>query len=95
MKNPPTPLLAAVLGTFVLMLVSLVVRQGEQRLRWAPGFALVVLVCLGITLTSCGGGGGGANTGTQAGTYTIAVSGKFTSGSTTLTHTTNLTLVVQ
>jgi hypothetical protein len=42
-----------------------------------------------------GGSGGGGNQGTPAGSYTIVVSASSTSGSTTLTHTTNLTLVVQ
>jgi len=47
-------------------------------------------------MSACGGGnsssGGG---GTPAGTYTLTVTGSFTSGSTTLTHNTKLTLVVQ
>jgi hypothetical protein len=56
------------------------------------GLAFVCLFSLAITWTGCGGGssGGGA-----PGTYNLSVTGKFTSGATTLTHTTNLTLVVQ
>jgi hypothetical protein len=100
MKDRPTPLILGVLGTLVLVVVSLVLRRQEQRFRWAPIFALAVLVCLGMTMSSCGGssggnGGGGGSIGTQAGTYTILVSGTFTSGATTLTNTTKLTLVVQ
>jgi len=100
MKDGPTPMILVVLGTLVLVAVSLVPRRLEQRFRWVPIFGLAVLVCLGMTMSSCGGGsggngGGGGNIGTQAGTYTITVSGTFTSGATTLTNATKLTLVVQ
>jgi hypothetical protein len=97
MKDRPAPLILVPLGTLALMVVSLLLWRREQRFRWAPLFALAVLVCLGMTLTSCGGssGGSGGSTGTRAGTYSITVSGSFTSGSTTLTHATKLTLVVQ
>jgi hypothetical protein len=92
----PVPQISALLGTFV-MVVGLVVLRRGLRLRWALPFALAALVCLDMTLTSCGGGsqGRGRSNETQAGTYTITVSGIFTSGSTTLTHTAKLTLVVQ
>jgi hypothetical protein len=85
-------------GMIVILLVAalLSLRRREQRFRWASQFALAVLVCLGMTLTSCGGGsGGGGGTNPQAGTYTITVTGNFSSGSTTLTHAAKLTLVVQ
>jgi hypothetical protein len=64
------------------------------------GLCLMLLLYAGMTLTSCGGsssnsGAGGGTSGTQAGTYTITVSGSLVSGSTTLTHATKLTLVVQ
>ena len=87
------PQIFALLGTFVMVVAWLLCRRG-QSFRWA---SLFVLVCLGMTLTSCGGssGGGGGSTGTQAGTYSMTVSGSFTTGSTTLTHTLKLTLVVQ
>jgi hypothetical protein len=50
-----------------------------------------------MALTSCGGGSGsgGSNANPQAGTYTITVTGSFTSGSANLTHATKLTLVVR
>jgi FG-GAP-like repeat/Abnormal spindle-like microcephaly-assoc'd, ASPM-SPD-2-Hydin len=60
--------------------------------------AFVCLLLIATILSSCGGGSGGGNhggTGTPAGTYTLTVTGTFISGSTTLTHSTNLTLVVQ
>jgi hypothetical protein len=97
MKDRPAPLILVLLGTLVVMAVSLWLWRCVQRFRWAPVFALGVLVCLGMTLTSCGGGSGGSGQtiGTQAGTYTITVSASFTSGSATVTHATKLTLVVQ
>jgi hypothetical protein len=59
-------------------------------------FYRLVLACvfsLAITWAGCGGStssGGGTN-----GTYNLVVAGTFSSGSTTLTHDTKLTLVVQ
>jgi hypothetical protein len=96
------PAMFALLG--MLLGVSLWLWRWERGLGWVKAFTLAVLVFLGMTLTSCGGGsssgrsggdGGGGNAGTPAGSYTIIVSGSFASGSTTLTHTTSLTLVVQ
>jgi hypothetical protein len=94
----PMWLLAGLLA--MLMIVSLFAGSQEQQLRrWAPVLAFALLLCAGMTLTSCGGGsggsGGGGTSGTLAGTYTITVSGTFAAGSTTLTHNTKLTLVVQ
>jgi len=54
--------------------------------------------CTAMMLTSCGGassGGGGGTRNPRAGTYTVTVTGNFTSASANLTHTTKLTLVVQ
>lgn len=45
---------------------------------------------------SCGGGGGNhGESGTPAGTYTLTVTGTFNSGSTSLSGTAKLSLVVQ
>jgi hypothetical protein len=99
MTYRPIPFVLALAG--MIILISVYLRRKEQRLRWVPVLALGTLVCIGITVASCGGGsssgggGGGGNTGTPAGTYTITVSASATSGSTTLTHATQLTLVVQ
>jgi hypothetical protein len=81
-------------------LIALAAARRRHPLPWAPLTTLAILLAVGMTLASCGGsssGGGGAGGGisTPAGTYTITVSAAATSGSTTLTHTTNLTLVVQ
>jgi uncharacterized repeat protein (TIGR03803 family) len=94
----PTSFLMLALPGMTIILISLLWRR-EQRLRWVPVAAVAVLVWAAMTLTSCSGGSGssasGGSPGTQAGTYTIAVSGNFSSGSTTLTHSTQLKLVVQ
>jgi hypothetical protein len=61
-----------------------------------PITAFAALLCIFLTQSSCGGGGTtGGTSGTQAGTYTVSVTATSTSNSTTVTHKTNLTLVVQ
>lgn len=61
-----------------------------------PIAALAALLCIFLTQSSCGGGGTSAGTtGTQAGTYTVSVTAISTSNSTTVTHKTNLTLIVE
>jgi uncharacterized repeat protein (TIGR03803 family) len=69
-----------------------------HRQRMPCGLAFFCLLSLGVTMSACGGGNSGNNGGrggTQAGTYSLTVTGAFTSGATTLTHATRLTLVVQ
>ena len=84
-------------GMFLLMVIASLFGRREQNLAWGRVAALAALVTLGMTLTSCGGGSGsgGGGTNPQAGTYTINVTGNFTTGSTTLTHAAKLTLVMQ
>jgi hypothetical protein len=85
-------------GTLGLtMLLSL-----PKELRWRSpqvlyGLSFLCLLFLGVTVSACGGGSSssGGSGGTPAGSYNLAVTGTFTSGSTTLSHTTKLTLVVQ
>jgi hypothetical protein len=87
-------LVTALLGLSLLG-VSLI-RQKHRSL--VCGMALLLLLCAGTMMSACSGGGsssGGGNQGTPAGTYTLVVSGTFTSGSNTLTRNSNLTLVVQ
>jgi hypothetical protein len=98
MSYRPTPLLFTLLS--IAALLSLFLWRRDQRLRAVPALTFALLLCLGSTMTSCGGGssGGGGGTvvtGTQAGTYTITVSASATAGSTTLSHSAKLTLVVQ
>jgi archaellum component FlaF (FlaF/FlaG flagellin family) len=92
-----TPMILALTSMFLLMIVTSLFWWRAHNLVWVRAAAFAALVTLGLTLTSCGGGsassGGGTNP--QAGTYTINVTGNFTTGSTTLTHAAKLTLVVQ
>jgi Bacterial Ig-like domain (group 3)/FG-GAP-like repeat/Abnormal spindle-like microcephaly-assoc'd, ASPM-SPD-2-Hydin len=85
-------------GTLGLtMLASLFGSRTEIRRRMVPyGYVFLLLFC-GISMPACGGGSNGNNSGseTAAGSYTLTVTGTFTSGSTTLTRSTKLTLIVQ
>jgi len=77
-------------------LVSVLGWRRERR-RWLWGLVSFCLLAIGITFSACGGdsrSGGGSGSGALAGTYNLTVTGKFTSGSTTLTRSTQLTLVV-
>jgi FG-GAP-like repeat/Abnormal spindle-like microcephaly-assoc'd, ASPM-SPD-2-Hydin len=90
----PAMILVVCLATLLLM-DWVCIAYRERRF-----VTMVFLACVGSTLTSCGGGssaagGGGGATGTEAGTYTITVTASASAGSTTLTHSTKLTLVVQ
>jgi len=69
----------------------------ERRRRMAPYAYTLLLLLGGIIMPACGGGGNGNSGGSQtaAGSYTLLVTGTFTSGADTLTHTTKLTLIVQ
>lgn len=79
----------------------LVVSYGRgSRRRRSRTFRLLGLLCLLSTLIimpACGGGpnNNGNGGGTLPGTYSLTVTGSFTSGSTNLSHTLKLTLVVQ
>ncbi len=91
-----TPILLVLLG--MVMLAGLFGWRREPGFRRALLFAVGVVLWAALTITSCGGGSsgsGGGNPGTLAGTYTISVSGTFASGSTKLTRSASLTLVVK
>jgi hypothetical protein len=97
-KRPVSlPPIAFAIALFaVALLIGLVLaRLAEDRLRWVSALAPLVLICIGMLLSSCGGGGTDGNLGTPAGTYTLPVTGTFHSDSTALALKTNLTLVVQ
>jgi hypothetical protein len=68
----------------------------DRRLRLAYELAVLLLICAGLTITGCAGGSssGNGNQGTPTGTYTLVVTGTFSSGSITVTRKSNLTLVV-
>jgi hypothetical protein len=92
-----TPMILTLAAMFLLMVVASQFLRRERNLAWIRVLGFAALVTLGLTLTSCGGGSGSSGGGTnpQAGTYTVTVTGSFTSGATTLNHSTKLTLVVQ
>jgi hypothetical protein len=92
-----TPMILTLATMFLLMVLASQFLRREQSLAWIRVVGFAALVTLGLTLTSCGGGSGsgGGGTSPQAGTYTVTVTGNFTSGVTTLNHSTKLTLVVQ
>jgi hypothetical protein len=95
-KYRPMQLLLACVAMFFVTIAASMLRRRGQGLRCAPAVALALLACITMALTSCGGGSAGSGGGgTQAGTFTIAVTGSFSSGATTLTHGANLTLVVK
>jgi len=56
--------------------------------------ALLGLIAMGAGLSGCGGNSRSAAS-AQPNTYNLTVTGTFTSGSTTLTHDSKLTLIVQ
>jgi len=70
-------------------------RGHGRRRKW---LALLGVLALTIVWPACGGGGSSSSSsgsgGTPAGNYTVTVTGTYTSGSVTLTHSTKLTLVV-
>ena len=84
-------------GWVVFATLCFVVIQIRRR---SPGLlvreiAVGILLLVAMTLSSCGGGGSPSGGGTPAGNYTVTVTGTFSSGSATLSHATNLNLVVR
>jgi hypothetical protein len=82
----------------ILGLCALATLRGRGHARnpqLVCGVTLLCLLSIGTTMLACGGSSnsGGGSGGTQAGTYTLTVTG--TSGAAKLTNKTNLTLVVQ
>jgi len=90
---------SALSGLSGLLLTGSGRRSRKRQSRLLYGLAFLGLFSLGITLSACGGGGssstGNSVSATAAGSYNLIVTGTFTSGSTTLTHATKLTLIVQ
>jgi hypothetical protein len=69
------------------------------RAGWirAPGIVLATVLLLTLVWTACGGGGPSGPVhvpGTPTGSYALTVTATYTSGSTTVAHTTGLTLTV-
>jgi hypothetical protein len=80
------------------MLTALFLGHRKPRTRWIPAISFTILLVVAMTTAACGGGGStrtAPHGGTLAGSYTITVTGSVASGSTTLSHTTKLMLIVQ
>jgi FG-GAP-like repeat len=67
-------------------------RARQRHLQWLHGLAFCCLLFLAVSWTGCGSSG---NSGTPPGTYSLTVTGTFTSGSNVLKHAVSLTLIVQ
>jgi hypothetical protein len=81
---------------FFGVLSSALLMRSMRHRPWRPqflyGIPILSLLSIGVAMTACGGGG---SSGSSTGTYTLTVTGASTAGAVTLTHSTNLTLVVQ
>lgn len=80
-------------------LALVVIWGGSLRKQRGAAIGALLLLCLFSvgTMSACGSSGSGktGGGGTTAGTYSLTVTGAFTSGSTNLTHAAKLTLIVQ
>ena len=82
------------IGMLVMLSLTSWIGLSSARRRFIPyGFAVLVLIA--GAMTGCGGSSSTHSGGTPAGSYNLTVTGTSSSGSTTLTHTTKLTLLVQ
>ena len=94
-QRKQVPIFFAICGLPGLLLLG-VRRSGLCRGRTAAiyGAALLGIVC--FVVAGCGGNSSNpSGGGIAANTYTLTVTGTFASGSAVLTHSTNLTMVVQ
>jgi hypothetical protein len=93
----------ALIGAFF----GLIAFSNFRRIRLSTTLAFALLIFVISYSVACGGGaagggggvgggggGGGGKPGTPSGTYTLVVTGTYTSGTTTLTHNITLTLTV-
>ncbi len=104
--SPPStshvPLWMASSGLSSLVLLGCASTRVRSRKRLLAALLALGLVSVIVIASACGGGsngggnggGGGGGGGTPSGTYPITVTAGFSSGSTTLNHSTTLTLIV-
>ena len=93
--NPRAILFELVLFGTILLVSSLL---RNDRKGWAYSWAPILLICVGVLLASCGAGGpssSGGNLATPTGTYMLKVTGTSNSGAASITHSIDVTLVVQ
>jgi hypothetical protein len=94
--NAPHTVWWSAAGLPGLALLGIWVAWRKQPVRLLRGLAFACLFLMACVLSSCGGSGGNNGTGgTPVGRYNLTVTGAFSSGSTTLTYATKLTLVVK
>jgi hypothetical protein len=97
LSGPPSNwTLMALLGTLGLLVSAAWAGLRQRPLRrFVPyGFALLILLAVS-TMQGCESSTHNGSGGTPPGSYSLTVTGTFTSGATTLTHTSKLTLNVQ
>ncbi len=82
-------------GLFGLPLILSLAGVGTRRRLHMCRWTFLLLIAASMLLAPACGGGGGGGSGTPAGTYVLTVSGKYTSGGTTLVHDTTFTLIVE
>jgi hypothetical protein len=83
-------------GLFGLPLIVSLAGVGMRRRPHVSRWTFLLLITASMLLVpACGGGGGGGSGATPAGTYVLSVSGKYTTGGTTLIHDTTFTLIVE
>jgi hypothetical protein len=97
-KSAPLAFTGVAIG--LMAVISLLLWWPKQRFPWTHAIATTVLLAATMLVSSCASvphpsTTGGGSPGTPAGSYTISISSTFTSGSTALTHSTSLTLIVQ
>jgi hypothetical protein len=92
--NPPLPQPFLLLSSLLALLLGFTAIASRAKFirRWAT---IGVALCMVTLLGACGGGGGGGssgggNPGTPRGSYTLTVTGTNQS----ISHTLNLTLIV-
>jgi hypothetical protein len=102
--NDPWPasgywLIALASGLLPLALSRSAVSRPRDWHRAVLAYSVAVLLILTPGMASCGGGstggGGSGQSGVQAGTYPLTITGTFSAGSTNLRHSIGLSLVVQ